>query len=251
MKLTIVGCSGSFPGPESPASCYLLEYDGYRLVLDMGNGSLGSLSRHADLYGLDGVVFSHLHIDHCADLCSYYVARKYHPDGPLERVPVFGPAGTSARMMAIDGFAGNRELRNEFDFTEFDQNGSTKFEVGPFQIQVTLMCHVVDSYAVRVDAGGRSLVYSGDTGPCPQLIEAAADADVALFEASFLEGADNPPDLHLTGADAARAALRAGVGRLVLTHLVPWHDSDRVLADAQGVWSGDILLAKAGMTLEV
>ena len=70
MRLTVVGCSGSFPGPESAASCYLLEADGFRLVVDMGNGSLGALQRHAPLFGVDAVLLSHLHADHCVDLYS-------------------------------------------------------------------------------------------------------------------------------------------------------------------------------------
>ena len=79
MKLTVVGCSGSFPGPDSPASSYLLEEEGYRAVLDLGNGALGALQRYASLDAVDAVLVSHLHVDHVIDLCSYYVARRYRP----------------------------------------------------------------------------------------------------------------------------------------------------------------------------
>src|SRR5439155_7662213 len=71
VKLTVVGCSGSFPGPDGPASCYLLEQDGVRVLLDLGSGALGSLSRHVDLDAVDAVVLSHLHADHCLDACPY------------------------------------------------------------------------------------------------------------------------------------------------------------------------------------
>src|ERR1700689_433235 len=94
MLLTVVGCSGSFPGPESAASCYLLEADGFRLVIDMGNGSLGALQRYAPLFGVDAIALSHLHADHCVDLYSYSVARTYAPAGPQPPIPVYGPAGT-------------------------------------------------------------------------------------------------------------------------------------------------------------
>nr|MBA2717467.1 MBL fold metallo-hydrolase [Propionibacteriales bacterium] len=71
MKLTVVGCSGSLPGPESAASCYLLEapYEGrtFRLLLDLGSGALGPLQRYADLAAIDAVALSHLHADHCLD----------------------------------------------------------------------------------------------------------------------------------------------------------------------------------------
>ena len=82
MRLTVVGCSGSFPGPDSAASCYLVEADGFRVLLDLGNGALGPLQRYADIYAVDAVLVSHLHSDHFIDLCSYYVALRYRdPDG--------------------------------------------------------------------------------------------------------------------------------------------------------------------------
>jgi hypothetical protein len=91
MRVTVIGCSGSFPGPDSPASCYLLEAEGFRLVIDMGNGALGVLQRYAELFGIDAVCLSHLHADHCVDLGSYWVARQYAPDGPQPPIPVYGP----------------------------------------------------------------------------------------------------------------------------------------------------------------
>ena len=88
MRLTVVGCSGSFAGPASPASSYLVqaEHDGrtWSIVLDLGNGALGPLQRYVDLADLDAVFISHLHPDHCVDLCGLYVTRKYRPGGPVE-----------------------------------------------------------------------------------------------------------------------------------------------------------------------
>ena len=88
--------------PDSPASCYLLEaeHDGrtWRVLLDLGSGALGALHRYADPLAIDAVFLSHLHADHCLDLCGYYVMRKYHPDGQQPRIPVWGPVGTADRM---------------------------------------------------------------------------------------------------------------------------------------------------------
>ena len=58
MRLTVIGCSGSFPGPDSPASSYLVEHEGFRLLLDLGSGALGALQRHASLYEIDAVCLS-------------------------------------------------------------------------------------------------------------------------------------------------------------------------------------------------
>src|SRR5437660_3192192 len=80
MRLTVVGCSGSMPGPHSSASCYLLEADGFRLVVDLGSGALGPLQRYTALERVDAVVLSHLHADHCLDMCPFWVARTYSPE---------------------------------------------------------------------------------------------------------------------------------------------------------------------------
>lgn len=248
MRLTVVGWAGSFPGPDSPASCYLLEHDGTRILLDLGNGSLGALQRYTDIYAIDAVFISHLHVDHCIDLCSYYVARKYHPDGAHRRIPVFGPKGTGDRMAAAYGLQPTPGMRDEFNFIRHDHAPTA---VGPFTIETARVRHPVETYAIKVTADGRSLVYSGDTGPTDALVDLSRGADLALFEASFVECPDNPQDLHLTGAQAADHALRAGVGRLVLTHLVAWNDSEQVRAEAAAAYDGELMLAGNGLQVEV
>lgn len=248
MRLTVVGCAGSYPGPDSPASCYLLEHDGAAILLDLGNGSLGALQNHTDIYDIDAVLLSHLHVDHCIDLCSYYVARKYNPDGPAPRIPVFGPAGTDARMAAAYGLTRNPGMNDEFNFMRHTAQAT---EIGPFTVTTTRVVHPVETYAIRVEAGGRSVVYSGDTGPTPALVELSRGADLALYEASFLEGPGNPTDLHLTGGQAAEHAMAAGVGRLMLTHLVSWNDNSKVLAEAAGVYDGELTMACAGLVVDV
>lgn len=248
MKLTVVGWSGSFPGPESPASCYLVEHEDSRILLDLGNGSLGALQRYADIYAVDAVFLSHLHVDHCIDLCSYYVARKYHPGGAAARIPVFGPKGTADRMAAAYGLPAKPGMHDEFNFMRHEADPTV---VGPFTIETARVAHPVETYGIKVTAGGRSLVYSGDTGPTDALVDLSRGADLALYEASFVERPDNPTDLHLTGAQAAEHAMRAGVGRLLLTHLVAWNDSEQVRAEAAAVYDGDLHVASDGLQVEV
>ena len=102
MRLIVLGCSGSGPGPTSPASGYLVEAGGVHLVLDLGNGTLGALQRHVDPWRLTAVAFSHLHPDHCADMSALYVHRRYHPRPPADRsrLPVFAPAEAPDRFAA-------------------------------------------------------------------------------------------------------------------------------------------------------
>jgi ribonuclease BN (tRNA processing enzyme) len=253
MKLTVVGCSGSFPSAESACSSYLVEADGYRLLLDMGNGALGELQRHCGLYDLDAIVLSHLHADHCIDMCGYFVARYYrHEGGRCEPIPVFGPRGTEQRLSAAYGDTPSDSAMSEvFDFHTLITGES--FELGPFVITTEAVAHPVEAYAFRVvhKASGRTLVYSGDTGPCGALCSLATHADLFLCEASFTNGKEAIPDLHLNGHEAGECAQTAGVGRLVLTHVPPWTDAKVNLRDAKDVFEGPVELARPGAVYEL
>jgi ribonuclease BN (tRNA processing enzyme) len=125
------------------------------------------------------------------------------------------------------------------------------FEIGPFSIEAFEVKHPVPAYALRITADGRTLAYSGDTGPCDALVEMARNSDLFLCEASFVEGEDNPPDLHLTGAEAGRAATEAGARSMLLTHVPPWHDPQVMVTEARGEYAGPIELAACGQVHQV
>lgn len=253
MKLTIIGCSGSFPGPDSAASCYLVEapFEGrtFRLLLDLGSGSLGPLQDHIDLRDIDAISLSHLHPDHCFDMSGLYVVRKYHPDGPPPRLPVYAPAGTDWQLSNAYGTTAPNGMTLPFDFREVADGFETT--IGPFTLRAKRTPHPVEAYAIRLEHEGHALVYSGDTGPDETLSEFAAGADVFLCEASFVESADNPPELHLTGADAGRIAAAAHVGRLLLTHIPPWTDRAEVESDLLSTYAGPYSLVRPGDVIEL
>ena len=249
MRLTVIGCSGSFPGPDSPASSYLFEADGFRLLLDLGNGAIGALQRHARLGDIGAVCLSHLHADHCLDLCPFWVARTYGPEGPLPRIPVFGPEGTARRMAQAYGLEEHPGMAEAFEFLTLTPGTR---EIGPFRVTLAHMNHPVETFGFRVEEGGRTVAYSADTGECPALVELAREADLLLCEASFLQGPGLVPDLHLTARQAVEHAAAAGVARLVLTHLVPWNDPARTLAEANETpFSGPMSLAMPGQVFDL
>jgi ribonuclease BN (tRNA processing enzyme) len=255
VRLTVLGCSGSGPGPDSPASGYLLTAGGTRLLLDLGNGSFGALQRHLDPWLLDAVVLSHLHADHCADMTNLVVHRRYHPAPPetAEPLPVFGPADTATRLALA--YSASPEERESTDLS--DVLAFRKAADGGVLADVTLrtapVAHPVEAYALRVEHGGRSLVYSGDTGPCAALVELAEGADVLLCEASWphvVPGrwTEPPGGLHMSGRQAGEHAATAGVGRLLLTHVPTWCDPAVLLAEARAAYDGpvDLVAPDAG-----
>ncbi len=254
VRLTVIGCAGSFPGPASPASCYLLEapFEGrtWSIVLDLGNGSLGVLQRHTDPGALDAVVLSHLHADHFLDLCGLYVMQKYRPGGPSGRViDVFGPADTPHRV-GLAYYGHSVETVAEFAFNPV-MDGSS-FTVGPFRVLAKRVNHPVEAYGYRVEVGGRVVTFTGDTDTCDALSPLMTGADLVLADTAFVDGRDPERDIHMTGSRVARAALDAGgVRRLMLTHIPSWNDPEVCRAQAAALWPGEVELARSGLVVEL
>lgn len=250
MRVTVVGCSGSVPGPGSAASCYLVEADGYRVLLDLGNGALGSLQRYCGFGDVDAVLISHLHPDHCMDLLPMYVARTYDPAGDYPKMPVHAPVGAGAHLARAYGRADAPGLTGCFDFVDWTPGSHA---IGPLTVTVAQMAHPVPTFGMRLEHGGHVVAYSGDTGPTQALVDLAQDADLALFESSFEEGRDDkaPRNLHLTAREAGEHAERARVRHLVLTHLPPWNNPSTSLAAARAVFTGPLDLASPGSAYEL
>jgi ribonuclease BN (tRNA processing enzyme) len=249
MKLTIVGCAGTFPGPHSACSSYLVEHDGFRLLVDAGNGSTGVLQRSIGLLDLDAIAISHLHGDHFLDLITYTYARRYHPNGSPGPLPVYGPSDIREHVASAFGRPVDDLLNAVYDFHPV--SGPGHLNVGPFDIELDRVNHPVETYGMRITADGKTMAYSADSGVSDELVKLARGADLFLCEASYLEGDDNPPDIHLTGKEAAEHALRADVGQLLLTHLVPWGDASRTLAEAKPVFPGELALVETGNVYDI
>lgn len=248
MDLTIIGCSGSLPGPDAAASSYLVSATDdsgkiWRILLDLGSGALGPLQRHVDPRAdLDAVLLSHLHADHCLDLCGLYVMQRHHPDGPNPRkIPVWGPEGTSDRLVRAYDLGPGENMCDEFSFTTWSVGAPV--QIGPFTVEVFDAVHPVKAYSMRIEGpsihgGRRVLTYTGDTDLCPGVKLAASGADVLLAESSFVEAHDAPREIHMTGLRAGQLAAESGVGCLLLTHIPPSNDPQESLSEAKRAFSG-------------
>ncbi|MEV8028543.1 MULTISPECIES: MBL fold metallo-hydrolase [Cellulosimicrobium] len=271
MRLVTVGCSGSFAGPASPASSYLVQVPAaeaaaagfeardWNVVLDLGNGSLGALQRFVDPLDVDAVGLSHLHPDHFVDVCGLYVYLRYHPvrgstrTGVPSRLTVLGPAGTAARIEAAYGAEPGDGVTEELDVRAWEPGAPVR--VGPLVLEPYRVFHPVEAYGVRVTGPstlrpGESavLAYTGDTDACDGVVELARDADLLLSEAAFHEGRDDGVErgIHLTGRRAGEVATAARARRLVLTHLPAWNDPERSRAEARETYTGPVDVATTG-----
>ena len=165
VRITVLGCSGSVVGPDSPASGYLLRAaDTPPLVLDFGGGVLGALQRHADP-GSVHVLLSHLHADHCLDMPGLYVWRRYHPTRPTGKALLYGPSDTWSRLGAASSPYGGEidDCSDIFDIRHWVDGEPVT--LGALTVVPRVVAHPTESYGLRItDPSGACLVYSGDTG---------------------------------------------------------------------------------------
>ncbi|HUO40070.1 MAG TPA: cyclic nucleotide-degrading phosphodiesterase [Mycobacterium sp.] len=253
VRITVLGCSGSVTGPDSPASGYLLTAPGApQLVIDFGNGVLGTLQRHADPSDVQ-VLLSHLHADHCIDLPALFVWRRYHPSAPVGKALMYGPADTWSRLaQASSPFGGEvDDFSDIFDVRHWADGQEVEF--GPLRVLPRAVAHPTESYGLRItDPSDVVLAYSGDTGMCEAVVDLARGADVFLCEASWTHAPGRRPEhLHLSGTEAGRIATQAGVGELLLTHIPPWTSREDVITEAKAEFDGPVRAVVCSETIDV
>lgn len=240
LSVTVVGCSGSFPGPHSAASCYLIEStvedETTRVVLDLGSGSLGQLQRYVDPFDLDAVIVTHLHADHFMDLTGLYVLRKYHPSRTAsERLPVYAPKGMFKRLQLA--YYGSADMKRGEQFDHRRVTDCAVIEIGSLRVTPRQVDHPIEAYGYRFESPAGTVGFTGDTDTCPALTPLLQSADLVLADGAFVTGRDETRGIHLTPRRAAEAAIAAGgVKRLVLTHIPPWNDAEACRAEAAELW---------------
>jgi ribonuclease BN (tRNA processing enzyme) len=213
VKLTIVGCSPAWPNPGGAHSGYLLEHDGGRLLVDCGPGVLSRLREVEGWPVVDAIVITHMHIDHWGDVIAWLWGQLHVPDRGTPPPELWLPPGGRDEL---ERFA--HRLHEGFALREYAD--ATPFEVREFVITPRAVAHYDQpTWGMRVEADGRVVAFSADTGPTPALAALAAEADLFLCEAT-LETVATEPEVrgHLTADEAAAAAAEAGARRLLLVH---------------------------------
>jgi ribonuclease BN (tRNA processing enzyme) len=241
LELTVLGSAGSHTGVGRVCSGYLVSSGDTRLLLDAGNGSTANLQRFIGFADLDAIVISHRHVDHCIDLVGAYYALKFGSP-PEQRIPVYGAPEVGEALAGFMQKDTEMELADVYMLETVV--GGDERRIGPLRLTFADATHLTPAISTRIEVDGAALVYSGDTSGGQELVEIARGADLFLCEATWAgDQADYPPGIHLTGRGAAAIAQEAGVGRLLLTHVIGSTDRDRLLAEAQEVFDGPVELA--------
>ncbi|MEU8246722.1 MBL fold metallo-hydrolase [Nonomuraea sp. NPDC048916] len=246
MRLTVLGGCGAWPGAGQACSGYLVESDGFRVLIDPGYATLPRLLESTAAEEIDAVLVSHGHPDHCADLNPLLRARALG-DEPPPALPVYAPAGALDAVLLLDK---PRMLAGSF--VPHDLVASRTLEIGPFRLDTWALPHHVPNAGLRLSSGGKTLAYTGDTGPADALVDLAKDADLLLAEATYPEHVPQEDAPYLSSAlGAGRTAAAAGAARLLLTHLWPGTPPEPALAAAARSYSGELAVASAGVTVRL
>jgi ribonuclease BN (tRNA processing enzyme) len=211
VKLTVVGCSPAWPNPGGAHSGYLLEHDGHRLLVDCGPGVLARLRRKEDWPRIDAIAITHFHLDHCGDLVAWLWGHLHVVNGNAPAPHLWLPPGGRADLDNLASRFGDVFPIHEYADAE-------PFEAAGFSVIPHAVSHYTEpTYGFRIEAGGKVLAYSADTGPTPALDVLAREADLFLCEAT-LDEPETGQRGHLAASEASAAALRAHAKRLLLVH---------------------------------
>jgi ribonuclease BN (tRNA processing enzyme) len=232
LTVTVLGCSGSYPGPGEACSGYLVRSDRTTLWADAGTGTLANLQRHVTLADVDAVLLSHEHPDHWTDINGFYVASKYYERRGV--VPIYAPASVR-----------DHAYYDDEPFLWHDVTDADTITVGDVRVSFSRTDHGPETLAMRFESGGRSLGYSADSGPAWSLEALGPDLDLALCEAGSATH-DEGRLRHMSPRQAGRSARSAGVDRLVLTHLAPGLDAVQTRIDGADAFGDEVDIAHAG-----
>jgi ribonuclease BN (tRNA processing enzyme) len=252
MRLTVLGGAAASPNPGQGCSSYLVESDGVRVLLDCGSDTFSTLRSVTDFRSIETILISHVHSDHTLDLVPYRYGLKYASGGPSPKIPLWMPPGGKDFLHGLAAAFGTNvdEVQSFFDvFAVREYDPKWPAEIGPFTIRFHRTRHFIPCWAIRLDEGGKSLVYLADTGPDEALVDFSRDADLLICEGTHINPPPEPVG-HLTARQAGEIAAAASARKLLLTHLWAELGFDRYRQKAESVFS-PVVIAEPKLVIAV
>lgn len=239
MKVTIIGHWGGFPAPNGATSSYMIEKNGFTLMVDMGSGALAKLQNYKHVNEINAVILSHYHHDHVADIGVLQYARlvQFYLTKHKTVLPIYG----------------HMENEQAFESLTHDQTEGRSYDpedelaVGPFTITFLRTKHPVPCFGMRITDGETVIVYTADTAYQEEWIDFSVDADLLITDCNFYEAQDGTDAGHMNSKEGAIIANKANVGELILSHLPQYGDNQQLLVEANHYFNGKIQLAYEGL----
>jgi ribonuclease BN (tRNA processing enzyme) len=251
MEMIVLGSGTSVPHPMRGSAGYLVRGGGRTILVDFGLGTLQKLAAlNIPLAEPDAAAFTHLHLDHTAELAPLLFALRNAGIGRTKALTLIGAPGFRAFHAGLRKMYGAwvEPLGYPLEIEEIDGH---PVSLGGFTVRAFPVSHTPQSVAYRVEdpADGKTVAFSGDTDVCEGLVDAARGADLAVFDCSFPDG--RKVEGHLTPGEAGEVASRSGAKRLLLTHFYPECEGEDILGQCRNRYAGEILLAEDLLRLSV
>jgi len=243
MEFIVLGSGTLIPTKKRNASGYLLKYKDENIVFDFGAGTLKSLLNFdVDYNSIDYIFLTHNHPDHVADLVPlFHVCRKRRN----KVLNVYGFKGVKKFVEEIfDLFPNTKPETYAVNFKEME---NSKVNIDEITVSSMLMNHFENCIGFKIEVEGKTIIYSGDTGLCENLLELSKNADVLILECSFPNEKKHPK--HLTPSEAGEIATKSNAKQLVLTHFYPECEDYNIKSQAKSNFEGEIIIAKDTMKI--
>lgn len=242
MKLTVLGYYGGYPFNGEGTTSFLLQDQGFNLLIDCGSNAVNNLSKIINPLDLDAVIITHYHHDHIADLgvLQYY----WQLNSGTKKVPILPIYGHTQDPLNFAALT----LDNVSQGKAY--NDYEPLEIGPFKITFKRTIHPVPTYALRITNQKNDITFTADTDYFEDLIEFAKNSDVLITDTNF-DSTKSGRKWHMTSIESGNLAKRANVNKLVLSHLPQELDHIKIYGEAKKAKDdNNVLLAKQGLSLK-
>ncbi|WP_461207435.1 MBL fold metallo-hydrolase [Clostridium sp. DL1XJH146] len=238
MKIKIIGNWGAFPEKGEASTGYLLEIDGYNILIDCGSGVLSCLQEYISLDDIDIVILSHYHWDHIADIFPFQYNCKIS-------------TALGRRKNPLEIYAHTKDNRfNQLNYggacIAKEINKDTKLTFGKVKVTFEEVKHPAYGFAMRFEENGKIFAFSGDTEWCDGLINISKEADLFLCECSLFDDQLGKFKGHLTPGEIGKISNMNSIKKVVLTHFPHYAEIKLLKTEVEAIFRGEVELAKKG-----
>ncbi|WP_163580660.1 MBL fold metallo-hydrolase [Gracilibacillus saliphilus] len=241
MRIIPLGIWGGYPKANGATSSFLIEEDGFYLLLDCGSGVLASLQNYISIQQLDAVIITHYHHDHMADVGALHYAKL-----------IQNQLTDNPKTLSI--YAHDRDDQfHSLTYKEHTQayNVTQTSQIGPFTLETTETNHPVYCLAIRLEAKGKSVVFTADTGWKESLISFSQNTDILVSEANLYQEYEGKIPGHMSGRQAGILAEKAVAKQLILTHLPHFGNIQYILEEAKQTYTNQATIAVVGQSIVI